>query len=148
MISGPGSKIRSLEKLAYLFLIPTVMGASAFTLYRKNVLQAGERAAKLKEIEERYLGANPDNMVKLQNFKKRVFAIGMIDDLGVPNRETEEHKEAISKNSAMIRDFLKEISPEQLVLEMCEERYEDEMQDIIGHPTYDRTMGQVHKLLS
>ena len=38
MISGPGSKIRSLEKLAYLFLIPTVMGASAFTLYRKNVL--------------------------------------------------------------------------------------------------------------
>ena len=127
MISGPGSKIRSLEKLAYLFLIPTVMGASAFTLYRKNVLQAGERAAKLKEIEERYLGANPDNMVKLQNFKKRVFAIGMIDDLGVPNRETEEHKEAISKNSAMIRDFLKEISPEQLVLEMCEERYEDEM---------------------
>ena len=72
----------------------------------------------------------------------------MVDDLGVPDRESEEHKASISKNAAMIRDFLREVSPEHLVLEMCDERYEDEMQDIIGHPNYDRTMNQVHKLLS
>ena len=55
---------------------------------------------------------------------------------------------AVSKNAAMIRDFLREMNPEHLVLEMCDERYQDEMQDIIGHPNYDRTMSQVHRLLS
>jgi len=54
----------------------------------------------------------------------------------------------VAKNAAMIRDFLKEMGPEHLVLEMCEERYQDEMQDIIGHPNYERTMSQVHRLLS
>lgn len=102
----------------------------------------------MRKTEERFLTANPDNMIKLQNFKKRVFAIGTVDDLGVTDRDAEEHKVAVAKNAAMIRDFLREMGPEQLVLEMCEERYEDEMQDIIGHPNYDRTMSQVHKLLS
>ena len=64
------------------------------------------------------------------------------------NRESEDHKKAISKNAAMIRDFVKEIGPEQVVLELCDERYEEELQDIISHPNYDRTMSQVHKLLS
>lgn len=119
-----------------------------FTIYNKNVMQADERANKLREIEERYLVANPENMIKLQNFKQRIFAIGMVDDLGTPDRESEEHKKAISKNSAMIRDFCREMSPEQVVLELCEERYQDELQDIISHVNYDRTMTNVHKLLS
>ena len=51
----------------------------------------------------------------------------MVDDLGVPNRESDEHKKAISKNAAMIRDFCREMNPEQVVLEMCEERYQDEL---------------------
>lgn len=51
-------------------------------------------------------------MVKLQNFKKRVFAIGTVDDLGVAERDSEAHKVAISKNAAMIRNFLREVAPE------------------------------------
>ena len=31
---------------------------------------------------------------------------------------------------------------------MCEERYEDEIADIVAHPNYDNTMSNVHKFLS
>ena len=148
MIGGPGTKIRALEKTLYLLGIPIVMALGAFKVYSKNILQADERAEKLREIEERFIAANPENMLKLQNFKQRVFAIGMVDDLGIQNRESPEHKRDISKNAAMIRDFLREMSPEQVVLEMCDERYSEEMQDIISHPNYDNTMTNVHKLLS
>lgn len=124
------------------------MALGAFAIYNKNVRQADARAANLRKVEDKFLKANPENMIKLQNFKKRVFAIGTVDDLGVPDRETDEHKAAISKNAAMIRDFIRKMGPEQIVIEMCDERYEDEIQDIISHPNYDRTMSQVHKLLS
>jgi len=63
-----------------------------------------------------------------------------VDDLGISDKENEDHKKAISKNSAMIRDFCREMNAEQVVLEMCEERYEEELQDIISNPNYDRTM--------
>ena len=35
-----------------------------------------------------------------------------------------------------------------MVVEMCEERYEDEIADIVAHPNYDNTMSNVHKFLS
>ena len=66
-------------------------------------------------------------MIKLQNFKKRVFAIGTVDDIGIPNRGSEEHKNSIAKNAAVIRDFCQKVQPEQVVLELCEERYNDEL---------------------
>lgn len=142
------SKLRAFEKMAYLFGIPVVAMLGGYAIYNKNVLQADERAEKLRRVEEKYLAANPENMIKLQNFKKRVFAIGTVDDLGIPNRESEEHKKAIAKNAAVIRDFCRKVQPEQVVLELCDERYQEELQDIIASPNYDRTMGHVHKLLS
>lgn len=148
MISGPGSKLRQLEKFAYIVGLPITCALGGYTIYNRNVRQAEEKAQKLREVEERFLAANKDNMVKLQNFNKRVFAIGTVDDLGVADRESEAHKVAISKNAAVIRNFLKEVAPEQVVLEMCDERYQEELEDIITHPNYDRTMSQVHRLLS
>jgi|SanBayMetagenome_1026888.scaffolds.fasta_scaffold137810_1 pheromone shutdown protein TraB len=50
---------------------------------------------------------------------------------------------AISKNAAIIRDFIKEIKPEEIVLEMCPERFDAEMRDILNHPNFDKTMGKV-----
>lgn len=148
MQSGGKSKVRAFEKMAYLAGIPIAMVIGGFTIYRKNVLQADERAEKLRKVEDKFLAANPENMIKLQNFKKRVFAIGTVDDIGIPNRDSEEHKNSIAKNAAIIRDFCREIQPEQVVLELCDERYEEELQDIVTHPNYDRTMNHVHKLLS
>ncbi len=88
------------------------MAIGAYAIYNKNVLQADERAERLRKVEEKFLAANPENMIKLQNFKKRVFAIGTVDDLGVPDRDSEEHRVAISKNAAMIRDFIRDMAPE------------------------------------
>ena len=63
-------------------------------------------------------------------------------------QQSDDHKVAISKNAAMIRDFIKEVGAENVVLELCDERYEDELYEIISHPNYDRTFNQVHKVLS
>ena len=65
MISGPKTKFRQLEKLAYLTGIPVIAALGAFTVYKKNILDAEDRAKKLKAVEEKFLGANPENMIKL-----------------------------------------------------------------------------------
>ena len=89
-------------------------------------------------------------MIKLQNFEKKVFAIGVVDDIVDDSQyqQSKEHKIAISKNAAMVRDFIRDVGAENVVLELCDERYEDEFYEIISHPNYDKTFNQVHKLLN
>ena len=65
MISGPGTRFRAMEKMAYLIGIPFVFAAGGYTIYNRNVLQADERAEKMRKTEERFLTKNPDNMIKL-----------------------------------------------------------------------------------
>lgn len=65
MQSNHKSKLRAFEKMVYLLGLPCIMMLGGYTIYNKNVLQADERAEKLKKIEEKYLAANPENMVKL-----------------------------------------------------------------------------------
>lgn len=43
--------------------------------------------------------------------------------------------------------MIKELQADNVVLELCDERYEEEMSDIISNPNYDRTLAQVHRLL-
>jgi hypothetical protein len=53
----------------------------------------------------------------------------------------------IANNAQLIRNFLKELRVESLVLEMCDERYNDELYEIVSHPNYDRTFSSVHRML-
>ena len=59
----------------------------------------------------------------------------------------DEWKLKIANNAALIRNFVKELQAENVVLEMCEERYNDEVYEIVSHPNYDKTFTHVHKLL-
>jgi 5-formaminoimidazole-4-carboxamide-1-beta-D-ribofuranosyl 5'-monophosphate synthetase len=45
----------------------------------------------------------------------------------------------------LIRDFTRELRADNVVLELCDERYQDELSEVLSHPNYDRTMLQVHK---
>lgn len=53
----------------------------------------------------------------------------------------------IVNNSLLIKNIIKELQAENVVLEMCDERYKEELYDIITHPNYDRTINQVHRIL-
>ena len=81
-----------------------------------------------------------------------MFAIGVVDDItslkGAQYAESKQHKMNIAKNAATIRDFIKQSGADNVVIEMCDERYEEELADIIAHPNYDFTMNNVHKFLS
>lgn len=65
MISGPRTPFRQFEKKLYVLGIPALLGVGLFTIYNKQVLQAEHRAARIKEVEERFLSENPENMIKL-----------------------------------------------------------------------------------
>ena len=113
-----------------------------WVIYKKGVLDADARADQVKRIENKYLDKHSDNMIKLQNFTKKVFAIGIVDDvLNDPAlRPTKEYQMKIASNAQFIRDFIKDLEAEAVVLEFCEERYQEELYQILSHPNYDKTL--------
>lgn len=60
---------------------------------------------------------------------------------------TKEEQLAIAKNARVIRELIKDVKPESVVLEMCQDRYEHWFYDAISHPNYDRTLTDIHKIL-
>ena len=81
-----------------------------------------------------------------------MFAIGLYDDIMIDpehakTQHTEEWKVKVATNAQLIRNVIKDLQAENVVLEICDERYEEEIADIIGNPNYDRTLAQVHRLL-
>ena len=45
--------IRSLEKLSYVIVIPSVFGYLSYKMYKQNVLEVEERALALKKVEDK-----------------------------------------------------------------------------------------------
>lgn len=65
----------------YLVGVPLLVLWGSYWIYLKNASELDDKAARVKKIEENYLSQHPENMVKLQNFNKKVFAIGVYDDI-------------------------------------------------------------------
>jgi hypothetical protein len=73
--------LRTLEKLSYIVGIPTLLAFSGFTLYQRAALQDQERKDMLIQMETKYVVDNKDKVVKLENFRKKIFAVALIDQL-------------------------------------------------------------------
>jgi hypothetical protein len=43
--------------------------------------------------------------------------------------------------------MMKEMRPESIVVEMCDERYDRWLADVVAHPNYEKTISEVHKIL-
>ena len=71
----------------------------------------------------------------------------MDDDAQAKKHKTEEFKQEIISNSLKIRNLIKEIQADNVVLELCDERFEEELNQVIQHPNYDRTFSTVHRIL-
>lgn len=54
----------------------------------------------------------------------------------------------MAKSTMLIRNLIKEVKPEVVLLEMCNERYEHWFFDAISHPNYDHTLMDVHRVLN
>ena len=57
--------LKHIEKLTYLGMMSGLILGGGWTIYKKNVLLADERAEQIKKIENKFLSKNPENMVKL-----------------------------------------------------------------------------------
>lgn len=88
-----------------------------------------------------------DRVVKLENFRKKIFAVGLHDQLSGSKTLTLAEQEALARNTMLIRDLIKEVKPEVVVLEMCQERYDHWFYDAIAHPNYDNTLMDIHRIL-
>ena len=42
---------------------------------------------------------------------------------------------------------MRELRPESLVVEMCDDRYEKWLADVIAHPHYEHTVQAIHNIL-
>lgn len=56
------------------------MAIGAYSIYKKNIKDAEEKQLRFKQVEEDYIAKNLENLVKLQNFNKQVYAIGVYDE--------------------------------------------------------------------
>ena len=88
-----------------------------------------------------------DKVVKLENFRKKIFAVGVYDQLAGSKTLNEEEQKNVAKNSQLIRDLIKDVKPETVVLEMCQDRYEHWFYDALSHPNYDKTLSDIHQIL-
>jgi hypothetical protein len=77
----PRFSFKTLEKLTYLIGVPALIGFSGYILYGKANSQEEERQKMLQDMEHKYLNENKERVVKLENFKKRIFAVGVYDSL-------------------------------------------------------------------
>lgn len=68
--------------------------------------------------------------------------IELIDAETDPNRV-----DRVANNIKLIRDVMKDLRPESLVVEMCDQRYERWLAEVIAHPNYDSTISTVHKIM-
>ena len=68
--------------------------------------------------------------------------IDLIDAESDPNRV-----DRVANNIKLIRDVMKDLRPESLVVEMCDQRYERWLADVIAHPNYDSTISAIHKIM-
>jgi len=73
--------MRGAEKLVYLCGVPALVLYGGYLMYKKNVAEAEQRSERVIKTEEKYLATHKENMIKLQNFNKKVFAIGVYDDI-------------------------------------------------------------------
>lgn len=61
-----------------------------------------------------------NNLVKLDNFKKKIFAVGIEEDFLRSQKElSEDSKKAIGLNTKLIRDLIKDVKPDTVLLELC-----------------------------
>lgn len=60
------TSFRSVEKGAYLFLVPASFCYFGYRLYMQNVVEAEKRATELKQLETRYFDQAKDNLMKVK----------------------------------------------------------------------------------
>jgi len=96
-------------------------------------------------------------MLKLQDFKRKIYVIGVYDDplsqmlkdknLNLLEKDFKEEsaeqdmfQQKIIHNIKLIKDVMRDLRPESLVVEMCDDRYDRWLKEVIGHPNYDSTI--------
>ena len=79
------------EKIGYYIFISGVFGYCGYKLFNQKVVEIEKRALELQAMEEKFKlrsiqdsaksnGSTPTNFVKLQDFKKKIYVIGVYDD--------------------------------------------------------------------
>jgi len=114
---------------------------------------------------------NNVNFIKLQDFKKKLFLIGIYDDpLHEMIPEPEDDKEGqlklfhktfesgsemqsayqsqVVRNIKLIRDTMLKLRPDAMVVEMCEDRNQRWLSDVVAHPNYDATISDINEMLN
>ena len=64
----------------------------------------------------------------------------MKKDFKEDSEEEKNYNLKIIDNIKLIRDVMRDLRPESLVVEMCDDRYDRWLADVVAHPNYDSTV--------
>jgi hypothetical protein len=77
-------------------------------------------------------------MVKVENEESKLQL--MKKDFKEETVEEKNYNLRIIDNIKLIRDVVRDLRPESLVVEMCDDRYDRWLADVVAHPNYDSTV--------
>ena len=64
----------------------------------------------------------------------------MKKDFKEESEEEMNYNLRIIDNIKLVRDVVRDLRPESLVIEMCDDRYDRWLADVVAHPNYDSTV--------
>ena len=64
----------------------------------------------------------------------------MKKDFKEESEEERNYNLRIIDNIKLVRDVVRDLRPESLVNEMCDDRYDRWLADVVAHPNYDSTV--------
>jgi hypothetical protein len=64
----------------------------------------------------------------------------MKKDFKEESEEERNYNLRIIDNIKLVRDVVRDLRPESLVVEMCDDRYDRWLADVVAHPNYDSTV--------
>lgn len=68
-------------------------------------------------------------------------------DFKPKSKEETEYSLKLIDNIKLIRNIVRDLRPESVVVEMCDDRYNRWLADVIAHPNYDSTISQIHRIM-
>lgn len=64
------------------------------------------------------------------------------------SRQQEMYQTQVINNIKLIKDCMMKMRPDSLVVEMCDDRYERWLADVVAHPNYLATISDIHQILN
>ncbi|CAI2365335.1 unnamed protein product [Moneuplotes crassus] len=125
--------LRYLEKGLYVIGTPALLIGCTYWVYKRQKEIAEDPFEHLEDVDSKYLSST--EIKKLENDTQKVYILGI------------DEKESI-ENIRLVNNFIRDLSPRNVVVELCDERFNERYNDIMKHPKFEAIMQKFYNVLN